>query len=222
MKDSNYHRGGHGKISVGKAFEVSSNIGIARTIVNHYKDDPQRFIDRLARLGVSDKLDFELIGEAEPWIKNTNDSTWSGVSLPWMAFGYEIKMSALQILALYNAVANDGKLVKPRVVDKVQRAEKVLESYNIEVLNPSICSDKTIQILQNLLIGAVKKGTAQNIYSEKYSSAGKTGTAKIALEGSYGSEYRASFAGYFPAENPKYSCMVVVSKPKKKLDFMEI
>lgn len=219
MKDSNYHRGGHGKISVGKAFEVSSNIGIARTIVNHYKDDPQRFIDRLARLGVSDKLDFELIGEAEPWIKNTNDSTWSGVSLPWMAFGYEIKMSALQILALYNAVANDGELVKPRLVDKVKRAEKIIESYDVEVLNPSICSEKTIQILQNLLIGAVKKGTAQNIYSEKYSSAGKTGTAKIALEGSYGSEYRASFAGYFPAENPKYSCMVVVSKPKKEIGF---
>ena len=219
MKDSNYHRGGHGKISVGKAFEVSSNIGIARTIVNHYKDDPQRFIDRLARLGVSDKLDFELIGEAEPWIKNTNDSTWSGVSLPWMAFGYEIKMSALQILALYNAVANDGKLVRPRLVDKVKRAEKIIESNDIEVLNPSICSDKTIQILQNLLIGAVKKGTAQNIYSEKYSSAGKTGTAKIALEGYYGSEYRASFAGYFPAENPKYSCMVVVSKPKKEIGF---
>ena len=219
MKDSNYHRGGHGKISVGKAFEVSSNIGIARTIVNHYKDDPQRFIDRLARLGVSDKLDFELIGEAEPWIKNTNDSTWSGVSLPWMAFGYEIKMSALQILALYNAVANDGELVKPRLVDKVKRAEKVIESNDVVVLNPSICSDKTIHILQNLLIGAVKNGTAQNIYSEKYSSAGKTGTSKIALEGSYGSEYRASFAGYFPAENPKYSCMVVVSKPKKEIGF---
>ena len=219
MKDSNYHRGGHGKISVGKAFEVSSNIGIARTIVNHYKDDPQRFIDRLARLGVSDKLDFELIGEAEPWIKNTNDSTWSGVSLPWMAFGYEIKMSALQILALYNAVANDGVLLKPRLVDKVKRAEKIIESNDIEVLNPSICSENTIQILQNLLIGAVKKGTAQNIYSEKYSSAGKTGTAKIALEGSYGSEYRASFAGYFPAENPKYSCMVLVSKPKKEIGF---
>jgi len=219
MKDSNYNRGGHGKISVGRAFEVSSNIGIARTIVNHYGDDPQRFIDRLARLGVSDKLDFELIGEAEPWIKNTNDSTWSGVSLPWMAFGYEIKMSALQILALYNAVANDGVLLKPRLVDKVKRAEKIIESNDIEVLNPSICSENTIQILQNLLIGAVKKGTAQNIYSEKYSSAGKTGTAKIALEGSYGSEYRASFAGYFPAENPKYSCMVVVSKPKKEIGF---
>ena len=219
MKDSNYNRGGHGKISVGKAFEVSSNIGIARTIVNHYKDDPQIFIDRLARLGISDKLDFELIGEAEPWIKNTNDSTWSGVSLPWMAFGYEIKMSALQILALYNAVANDGELVKPRLVDKVKRAEKVIEFNDKEVLNPSICSENTIQILQNLLIGAVKKGTAQNIYSEKYSSAGKTGTAKIALEGSYGSEYRASFAGYFPAENPKYSCMVVVSKPKKEIGF---
>ena len=128
-------------------------------------------------------------------------------------------MSALQILALYNAVANNGKLVKPRLVDKVKRAEKVIESNGVEVLNPSICSDKTINILQNLLVGAVRNGTAQNIYSEKYSSAGKTGTAKIAIDGSYGSEYRASFAGYFPAENPKYSCVVVVSKPKKEIGF---
>jgi len=219
MKDSNYHRGGYGKISLGKAFVVSSNIGIARTIVDNYKDNPQRFVDRLARLGVSDKLDFELLGEAEPWIKNTNDKTWSGVSLPWMAFGYELKMSALQILALYNAVANDGKLVKPRLVDRVQRGEKLLEAKEVDVLKPSICSAETIAILQDLMIEVVKNGTATNIYSEKYSCAGKTGTAKIASEGSYGSEYRSSFAGYFPTENPKYSCIVVVTKPKKEIGF---
>ena len=206
MKDSNYHRGGHGKISLGKAFVVSSNIGIARTIVDNYKDNPQRFVDRLARLGVSDKLDFELLGEANPWIKNTNDSTWSGVSLPWMAFGYELKMSALQILALYNAVANDGELVKPRLVDRVQRGEKLLEAKEVEILKPSICSEETIAILQDLMVEVVENGTATNIYSKKYSCAGKTGTAKIASEGSYGSEYRASFAGYFPVDNPKYSC----------------
>lgn len=219
MKDSNYHRGGHGKISLGKAFEVSSNIGIARTIVDNYKDDPQRFVDRLARLGVSDKLDFELLGEADPWIKNTNDPSWSGVSLPWMAFGYELKMTALQILALYNAVANDGELVKPRLVDRVQRGERLLEEKEVVVLKPSICSEETISILQDLMVGVVEDGTARNIYSKKYSCAGKTGTAKIASEGSYGSEYRASFAGYFPAENPKYSCVVVVTKPKKEIGF---
>lgn len=219
MKDSNYHRGGHGKISLGEAFEVSSNIGIARTIVDNYKDNPQRFVDRLARLGVSDNLEFELLGEADPWIKNTNDPTWSGVSLPWMAFGYELKMTALQILALYNAVANDGELVKPRLVDRVQRGEKLLEAKDVEVLKPSICSEETIDILQDLMVGVVEKGTARNIYSKKYSCAGKTGTAKIASEGSYGSEYRASFAGYFPAENPKYSCVVVVTKPKKEIGF---
>jgi len=219
MKDSNYHRGGHGKISLGKAFVVSSNIGIARTIVDNYKDNPQRFVDRLARLGVSDKLDFELLGEANPWIKNTNDSTWSGVSLPWMAFGYELKMSALQILALYNAVANDGELVKPRLVDRVQRGEKLLEAKEVEILKPSICSEETIAILQDLMVEVVENGTATNIYSKKYSCAGKTGTAKIASEGSYGSEYRASFAGYFPVDNPKYSCVVVVTKPKKEIGF---
>lgn len=219
MRDSNAHRGGHGKISIARAFEVSSNIGIARTIVDLYEDKPQEFIDRLARLGVSNKLDFELLGEAEPWIKNSNDSTWSGVSLPWISYGYELKMSALQILALYNAVANDGELVKPYLVDRIQRGEQIVTSKKVEVLKPSICSQNTISILKDLLVGVVKNGTAKNIYSKMYSCAGKTGTAKIASDGSYGSDYRASFAGYFPADNPKYSCIVVVTKPKKELGF---
>ena len=219
MRDSNAHRGGHGKISIARAFEVSSNIGIARTIVDLYEDKPQEFIDRLARLGVSNKLDFELLGEAEPWIKNSNDSTWSGVSLPWISYGYELKMSALQILALYNAVANDGELVKPYLVDRIQRGEQIVTSKKVEVLKPSICSKNTISILKDLLVGVVKNGTAKNIYSKIYSCAGKTGTAKIASEGSYSSDYRASFAGYFPADNPKYSCIVVVTKPKKELGF---
>jgi cell division protein FtsI (penicillin-binding protein 3) len=219
MKDSNAHRGGHGKITLGRAFEVSSNIGIARTIVDIYQDKPQEFIDRLARLGVSNKLDFELLGEAEPWIKNRNDASWSGVSLPWISYGYELKMSALQILALYNAVANNGELVKPYLVDRIQSGEQLVERKSVEVLKPSICSTNTIDILQDLLVGVVEDGTAKNIYSKKYSCAGKTGTAKIASHGTYGSEYRASFAGYFPADNPKYSCIVVVTKPKKELGF---
>ena len=219
MRDSNHETGGYGKINLAKAFRVSSNIGIARTIEEHYKKDPQRFIDRLDRLGLNDKLDFELLGEAEPWIKNTNDPSWSLVSLPWMAFGYELKMSALQILAFYNAIANYGELVKPRLVDRILKDDVHIKTNIPEVLKPSICSEATINILQDLLIGAVKEGTAKNIYSKKYSCAGKTGTAKIASEGSYGSEYRASFVGYFPAENPKYSCMVVVSKPKKEIGF---
>ena len=220
MKDSNSHRGGHGEISLGRAFEVSSNIGIARTIVDIYEDKPQEFIDRLARLGVSNKLDFELLGEAEPWIKNRSDKSWSGVSLPWISYGYELEMSALQILALYNAVANNGELVKPYLVDRVQSGEYVVTgSKTVEILKPSICSEKTISILQDLLEGVVENGTATNIYSKKYTCAGKTGTAKIASQGSYGSEYRASFAGYFPAEKPKYSCIVVVTKPKKELGF---
>ena len=219
MKDSNAHRGGHGKISIARAFEVSSNIGIARTIVDIYEDKPQEFIDRLARLGISNKLDFELLGEAEPWIKNRTDSTWSGVSLPWISYGYELKMSALQILALYNAVANNGELVKPYLVDRIQLGEHIVKSQKVEILKPSICSDNTTSILQDLLVGVVENGTAKNIYSKKHSCAGKTGTAKIASKGAYGSEYRASFAGYFPANNPKYSCIVVITKPKKELGF---
>ncbi len=219
MKDSNSHRGGHGKISLGRAFEVSSNIGIARTIVDLYEDKPQEFIDRLARLGISNKLDFELLGEAEPWIKNRNDKSWSGVSLPWISYGYELKMSALHILALYNAVANNGEMVKPYLVDRIQTGEQLVMSKSVDVLKPSICSTNTINILRDLLVGVVENGTAKNIYSEKYSCAGKTGTAKIAAQGSYGSEYRASFVGYFPADKPKYSCIVVITKPKKELGF---
>lgn len=219
MKDSNHHKGGYGRISVGKAFELSSNIGIARTIVDHYKDSPQEFIDRLSRLRINQKLDFELIGEAQPWIKNTTDSTWSGVSLPWMAYGYELEMTALQILAFYNAVANNGTLVKPRLVDQVRSGQRLVQFKDVEVLKPSICSDKTIGILQDLLERVVMSGTASNIYSDKYSCAGKTGTTQIAKGGSYGTEYRASFAGYFPSENPRYSCIVVVTKPKKEIGF---
>jgi len=219
MKDSNYHRGGHGKISIAEAFRVSSNIGIARTINDNYKSHPQTFIDRLARLGITNKLDFELLGEAEPRIKNTDDPSWSGVSLPWIAFGYELEMTALQMLALYNAVANNGVMVKPRLVDRVMRGERLLETRSVEVLNPSICSEQTNKILQELLEGVIEEGTARNIYSKKYSCAGKTGTAKIASHGSYGADYRASFVGYFPADEPKYSCIVVVSEPKKEIGF---
>lgn len=219
MYDSSYKKGGYGKISIGKAFEVSSNIGIARTIVDNYKSNPQRFIDRLSRIGISQKLDFELLGEATPVIKNTNDISWSGVSLPWIAFGYEIQMTALQILAFYNAVANNGEFVKPRLVDRVQQGGEVIENKKVEILKPSICSNETIEILQALLTGVVERGTASNIYSKQFSCAGKTGTAKIASEGGYGAEYRASFAGYFPADNPKYSCIVVISKPNKDIGF---
>lgn len=219
MKDSNNKKGGHGRISVGKAFELSSNIGIARIIVDHYKENPQKFIDRLSKLGINKRLDFELIGEAHPLIKNTTDSSWSGVSLPWMAYGYELEMTALQILALYNAVANNGILVKPKLVDQVRSGQRIIKSTDIEVLKPSICSEKTIDILKDLLERVVISGTANNIYSDKYSCAGKTGTAKIAEDGAYGAEYRASFVGYFPSQNPRYSCIVVVTKPKKEIGF---
>ncbi len=219
MKDSNNKKGGHGRISVGKAFELSSNIGIARIIVDHYKENPQKFIDRLSKLGINKRLDFELIGEAHPFIKNTTDSSWSGVSLPWMAYGYELEMTALQILALYNAVANNGILVKPKLVDQVRSGQRIIKSTDIEVLKPSICSEKTIDILKDLLERVVISGTANNIYSDKYSCAGKTGTAKIAEDGAYGAEYRASFVGYFPSQNPRYSCIVVVTKPKKEIGF---
>ena len=136
-----------------------------------------------------------------------------------MSYGYELKMSALHILTLYNAVANNGEMVKPYLVDRIQTGEHLLASKEVVVIKPSICSTNTINILRDLLVGVVENGTAKNIYSEKYSCAGKTGTAKIAAQGSYGSEYRASFAGYFPADKPKYSCIVVVTKPKKELGF---
>lgn len=211
MHDSRH--GGYGEISMRRAFEVSSNIWIARLINENYGDRPQDFINSVRRLGLANKLGLDISGEGMPKIKNADDPSWSGVSLPWMAYGYELSLTPLQLLSFYNAVANNGEMLKPQFIKEIRRGGKIEKSFEPEVLNPSLCSEETLGKLQSMMKGVVKSGTATNIYSEKYTSAGKTGTCKLNYWVKGSNEYQSSFAGYFPADNPKYSCIVVVNKP---------
>lgn len=216
MTDS--HSGGFGTITVRQAFELSSNIGISSLIVNAYGKNPSKFIDGLYKLGINKPLGLSLKGEGKPYIKNRKDKTWSATSLPWMSIGYELLMTPIQILAVYNAVANDGKLMKPMFVKEVQYAGKPIKKYAPVVLNEAICSKNTISQVQDLLKGVVLNGTAKNLKNAIFPIAGKTATAQIAkgkgYKGKTGAEYYASFVGYFPADNPRYSCIVVVNRPK--------
>jgi cell division protein FtsI (penicillin-binding protein 3) len=216
MKDS--HEGGYGVISVKKIFTVSSNVGVSKIINKHYADKPQEFIDRLYAMGLHKKLGVEISGEGAPFIKSTSDDSWSGITIPWMSIGYELKLTPLQILTFYNAVANDGKMVKPKFVKSIKKRGKLVKTIETEVLNNSICSKKTIEMAQEMLLAVVEEGTAKNLKNPRYKIAGKTGTAQVANEKhSYhsvdGKIYQASFVGYFPADEPKYTCIVVVNAP---------
>ena len=214
LKDSK--KGGHGTISVQRMFEVSSSIGIAKLVNQHYKDNPQSFINLLEKFGLKDKLHFKLVGEAEPYIKNTNDPTWSITSLPWMSIGYEMRISPLQMLVFYNSVANKGKMMQPMIVRRVQEDDDPIEEFEPVLMREKICSDSTLMLLNTLLQGVVERGTARTISSKEYKIAGKTSTSQKFRTGRYIQSYHTSFAGYFPAENPKYSCIVVIDNPRGK------
>lgn len=222
MFDSNYDDGGWGKITVQRILEVSSNIGMAEVITKSYGQQPQKFIDRLAEMNLRMPLGIEIAGEGQPYIKNTDDPTWSGISLAWMAHGYELQQTPLQILTFYNAVANDGVMVKPKFVEKITKGRSIVKEIRTEIINPKICSKSTIEKVQKALEGVVTDGTAKNLRNADYKIAGKTGTAQIANK-NYGYSYyskvshQASFAGYFPADNPEYSCIVVINAPSKNV-----
>ena len=212
MTDSK--NGGYGKITIREAFEKSSNIGISRLVNDHFMNDPQRFIDYLDQFGLSKPLGFQIIGEGVPRIKTPQDPSWSGISLPWMSIGYEVELAPIHTLAFYNAVANNGKLIQPIIVKQALRADRVIENYSSKTLNKKICSDETLRQLHKLLEGVVNDGTAKNIKNTNYRIAGKTGTAQKLKNGKYVKQYYTSFAGYFPAEAPKYSCIVIIDNPK--------
>ncbi|MGB3466534.1 MAG: penicillin-binding protein, partial [Cyclobacteriaceae bacterium] len=212
MKD--HKPGGYGKLTVQQVFEVSSNIGVAKMVTDEFGQKPDRYIGYLKSLKLHKPLGFQLVGEGRPYIKDITDSTWSGVSLPWISHGYELKMTPLQTLALYNAVANNGRMMKPFIVKDIKKADKVIDSFGEEVIREKICSEESLQKVKRLLEGVVERGTAKNISDSFYKIAGKTGTAKKARNGRYTNEYYASFAGYFPAEAPRYSCIVVIDNPR--------
>ena len=217
LKDSK--EGGYGKLPVSEAFAVSSNVAISKIIFENYGNKPQKFINHLYRMKLDEPLGLNIPGEGIPRIKNPDDKFWSGVSLPWISVGYEVTLTPLQTLVLYNAVANNGKMIAPIFVKEVRQLGKPVEKFKARVINPKIASDKTLKKVRRLLEMVVEEGTAANLSNTDYRIAGKTGTAQIA-QGSGGYKlsqtiYQASFAGYFPADNPKYSCIVVVSAPSK-------
>lgn len=217
MRDSDWKEGGLGTISIQEAFEKSSNVGCALAMQRAYKKNPQQYLDKLSSMGLYNPLNLNFKGEQPPIIKSsTGDKTWSGVSLTQMAIGYEVQYSPLQTLSFYNTIANNGRMMKPLFAQALSRRGEVFQTIEPEVLQEKILSNNTIRDAHIMMKGVVERGTAERVLkNDSYSMAGKTGTAWAAVDGSYiNKKYQASFCGYFPAEKPKYSCIVVVFNPQ--------
>jgi len=220
---SDSHRGGYGEISAARAMEVSSNIGLATIIDDNYAKQPLKFINHLKRWKLNDSLNIPIMGEGIPDIPEPGASNWSRNALPSMAYGYNLTITPLQTLAFYNAIANDGEMIKPRFIKSVKSFDKNIEVFKKEVLVNKICTDKTLAEIQDILKNIIIRGTGERMYSETFSMAGKTGTARTDYanfeEWKKDRKYISSFAGYFPADNPKYSCIVVIHKPKFEVGY---
>jgi cell division protein FtsI (penicillin-binding protein 3) len=212
MRDSK--PGGHGKITLQHAFEKSSNIAISKKVNEYFGAKPEKFLEYIRNMGLTEPVLFQLDGVAKPYFKSTASKTWSGTTLPWMSIGYELSMSPIHTLSFYNAVANDGKMVRPMIVKQTRVADQILDSYETEVVVEKMCSDETLRKVKIMLEGVVENGTATNIKNVNYKIAGKTGTAQRLVKQSYTRTYYTSFVGYFPADRPKYSGIVVIDNPK--------
>jgi cell division protein FtsI (penicillin-binding protein 3) len=214
-------------ITLKEAFEISSNVGIAKTVEKYYasknkangNEGAARFIKRLKQFNLNLPTGISIEGEANPYIKEaySEKDDWSGTTLPWMSIGYEVEVTPLQLLSFFNAIANDGKMMKPYLVEEIRRYEDVLDRFYPTVVQRRIASEKAISQMQELLLAVVEeeRGTAHKLKTNRYQFAGKTGTAQINYRRGRIGGYQASFAGYFPAHNPKYSCIVVINKPRR-------
>jgi cell division protein FtsI (penicillin-binding protein 3) len=215
---SDSRRGGHGKISLARSIEVSSNIAIAKVIDENYKDKPARFVEMLREMHLDRQIGLPIIGEGRPKIPHPSDrNVWSRNALPSMAYGYGVSLTPLQTLTFYNAIANDGVMVKPRFIRKVKAMNRNIETFDVEIIDPQIASIETLRQVQEILKNVVIRGTGSRLYSPDFSMSGKTGTAQTEYwmeDWDSNPRYISSFAGYFPAEDPKYSCIVVIHKPK--------
>ena len=212
MTDS--HVVGEGHPTVKQCFWESSNIAFGYLTTEAFESNPQRFIDLIYKTKINEPLNLDIKGEGKPYIKSTSSKLWSKVSLPWMSIGYEETVTPITLLTYYNAIANNGKMVKPQFVKEIRRGNEVVRTFDTIVINEKIASDRTIKTLQELLRGVVENGTAKLLKSCAFPVAGKTGTAQIAQNGNYNKRnYTASFVGYFPADDPKYTCIVVISNP---------
>ncbi len=218
LKDSEHH--GYEETDLRKAFEISSNVGIATLTHELYGSDrmAEKFIARLKQFGLQEKTGIELPGEGSPLIKEafSKEQHWSGTTLPWMSIGYECQITPLQMLTFYNAVANDGKMMKPYLVEAITDEGNTIKRFKPQTIDSRIASEKTIAMARELLEGVAIRGTASKIPSPNVTFAGKTGTAvtNYYLADSGHKSYQSSFVGYFPAENPRYSCIILINEPK--------
>lgn len=217
MKDWNWYKGGYGEIDVTRILEVSSNVGVSSIIDKFYGKDPQKFIDGLRRMSIDKPLNLGFVGEASPRIKGPKERYFAKTTLPWMSIGYETMIPPIYMLNFYNAIANNGVMVKPKFVKAIARNGEIVEEYPTEIVNPKICSDETLQQIQTILRKVVSEGLAKLAGSKQFSVSGKTGTAQISQgKAGYkanGVSYLVSFCGYFPSEAPKYSCIVSIQIP---------
>ena len=218
MKDHNWHRGGYGVIDVTKVLMVSSNIGVSRVIDENYHNQPEEYVEGLYKLGIATPLNLDIPGAAKkPNIRKPTKENWSKTALAWMSIGYETQVPPMNTLAFYNAIANNGVMVKPKFVKAIMKDGQVVEEIPTEVLNPAIASPKTIEQIQTILQKVVSDGLAKPAGSKQFHVSGKTGTAQVSQgKGGYKSgtmKYLVSFCGYFPSEAPKYSCIVAIQKP---------
>ena len=207
-------RHNYGRISIQQAFEKSSNV-ISKIIYKAYKDEPQEFLRHLDEFGLTEPLGIDLEGEPNPTVHRPGTKKWSGLSLPWMAVGYEFQQTPLQTLAFYNAIANEGRLVRPHFVKEIRRGTEVVKTFQPVVLRQKICSMSTLEIMKGCLEGVMKNGTGKKLTSSYFEIAGKTGTAQLmnnrtSKDGKGERIFLASFVGYFPVKNPRYSCIVSV------------
>jgi cell division protein FtsI (penicillin-binding protein 3) len=219
MQDASYHL--LDSTTVRKAFEISSNVGMAKMTFDNYEKKGKRtdFVKRLKQFHLDKSTGIEITGEKPPYIKSPDaeKDNWSGTTIPWMSIGYEMEITPLQLLTFYNAVANDGRMMKPYLVSEIQRFGKTMETFGPIAIDEQIARPSTIKKAKELLEGVVEKGTANNIRPNSYRIAGKTGTAQrnyAKLAKGEALKYQASFAGYFPADNPVYSCIIVITDPK--------
>lgn len=224
MKDWNWYKGGYGAIDVTRIMEVSSNVGVSSIIDKFYKDNPQKFVDGLKRMNIDTPLNLGFVGKASPRIWGPKEREtikgalpWSKTTLPWMSIGYETMIPPIYILNFYNAIANNGTMVKPKFVKAISKNGEILEEFPTEVINPKICSDSTLHMMHTILRKVVSEGLAKPAGSKQFSVSGKTGTAQISQgKSGYksgGVSYLVSFCGYFPSEAPKYSCIVSIQIP---------
>jgi len=223
IHDHNFRRGGEGgfqKITAEKSIWYSSNIGVAKLVLEKFENNPELFIKRLKEMGIDRPLDLEIPGAGRAWIKDPSDKkNWWGSSLANISYGYETRIPPIYTLTYFNAIANDGKMVKPYFTKRIMDGDKVVQTFGTQVINPSICSKSTLKKIQKMLVEVVDSGTGRPVKSNIMSIAGKTGTVVLS-RGSQGygeggaRSHQVSFCGYFPADNPKYTCIVVVRRPQ--------